>query len=102
MLSPETRQHLQGILRRMATGQNVSLRERIELQKHADRNPTVAAWLRRARRRQQQHQPTTERGVDALLEQLDLKAEEQDTPFDPNRDDLGDWFGGAPSWLRRS
>ena len=62
----------------------------------------MAAWLRRARRRQQQHQPTTERGVDALLEQLDLNAEEQDTPFDPNRDDLGDWFGGAPSWLRRS
>ena len=102
MLTQETRLQLQGILRRLATGQNVSLEERIRLQQHADRNPTVAAWLRRARRRQNQRQARVESGVDALLDQLDLNSEEQNNRFDPDRDDLGDWFGGAPSWLRRS
>ena len=96
------RLHLQGILRRLATGQNVTLEERINLQRHADRDPTVAAWLRRARRRQQHRQLTTGQGVDALLDQLDLNDRDPDSSFDPDQDDLGDWFSGAPSWLRRS
>ena len=102
MFTPETRFHLQGILRRLATGQNVTLQERIDLQCHADRDPTVAAWLRRARRRQHHRQLTTGHGVDALLDQLDLNDQEPDSRFDPDQDDLGDWFGGAPYWLRRS
>lgn len=102
MLSQDTRLELQRILRRLARGQTVSLQERIQLQSHADSNPTVAAWLRRARRRQLQHQPNPGTGLDALLDQLDLNDGEQDSRFDPDRDDLGDWFGGAPSWLRRS
>jgi len=102
MFTPEKRLHLQGILRRLATGQNVTLEERIDLQRHADRDPTVAACLRRARRRQQRRQLTTGKGVDALLDQLDLNDRDPDSSFDPEQDDLGDWFSGAPSWLRRS
>ena len=102
MFTPMKRLHLQGILRRLATGQNVTLEERINLQRHADRDPTVAAWLRRARRRQQHRQLTTGQGVDALLDQLDLNDRDPDSSFDPDQDDLGDWFSGAPSWLRRS
>ena len=102
MFTPETRLQLQGILRRLATGQNVTLEERINLQRQADRDPTVAAWLRRARRRQQHHQLTTGQGVDALLDQLDLNDRDPDSRFDLDQDDLGDWFSGAPYWLRRS
>ena len=102
MFSTEKRLQLQGILRRLATGQTVSLDERIQLQNHADRHPTVAAWLRRARRRQQHNQMTTGQGIDALLDQLDLNDREPDERFNPDNDDLGEWFSGAPSWLRRS
>ena len=102
MFSTEKRLQLQGILRRLATGQTVSLEERIQLQTDADRHPTVAAWLRRAHRRQQHHQMTTGHSLDALLDQLDLNEREPGEHFNPDNDDLGEWFGGAPSWLRRS
>jgi len=100
VLTTQTRQRLQSILRRLATGRCVSLTERIELQTFADRDQTVSAWLRRARRRQALHQGAEP--VDQLLGHLDLGSSEPNNDFNPERDDLGDWFGGAPSWLRRS
>ena len=100
VLTTQTRLRLQSILRRLASGHCVSLSERIELQKFADRHQTVSAWLRRARRRQAHHQG--EEPVDPLLEHLDLGSSEPDGEYKPDQEDLGDWFGGAPTWLRRS
>lgn len=88
------------MLRRLAAGQPVNLKERIELQKFADRDPTVAAWLRRARRRQTERLGGTT--ADPLLGDLDLDPSEPHSAFHPDHDDLGDWFSGAPDWLRRS
>jgi hypothetical protein len=100
MLTPATRLRLQGILERIATDAPVTLTERIYLQKFADRDPSVAGWLRQARRRQQGQTPTT--GLDRLLADLNLGSPEPDERPRPGREDLGDWFGGAPGWLRRS
>ena len=100
MLTTSTRLRLQDILKRIASSQSVSLSERIYLQKFVDHDPTVAAWLRRARRQQQQQQHRD--GVDQLLGRLDLGVADPDERFHPDDDDLGDWFRGAPSWLRRS
>ena len=103
MLTTSTRLRLQGILKRIASSQSVNLSERIYLQKFVDRDPTVAAWLRRARRQQQQQQQQQHGdGVDQLLGRLDLGVADPDERFHPGDDDLGDWFSGAPSWLRRS
>jgi sulfite reductase beta subunit-like hemoprotein len=99
MLSPQQRLMLQDIARRIAHGEAVSLQERITLQKHADRHPSVRGWLQRAQR---QRQGTASTGIDRLLGDLDLGSAEPGEAFDPRRDDLGDWFGGAPPWLRRS
>ena len=52
MLTTSTRLKLQSILRRLAAGANVTLTERVYLQKFADCDRTVAAWLRQARRQQ--------------------------------------------------
>ena len=100
MLTTQTRLRLQAILQRLAAGNPVTLRERIDLQKFADRDQTVAAWLRRARRCQRQQRE--ELSCDPLLKGLDLGSSEPDSEFNPDQDDLGDWFGGAPTWLRRS
>jgi hypothetical protein len=100
MLSTSTRLRLQAILERIARGQPVSLSERVYVQKFADRDPTVASWLRRARRRQQAQEPGD--GIEQLLADLDLGSPEPDEGFRPGEDDLGDWFSGAPPWLRRS
>ena len=100
MLTPSTRLRLQAIIHRIADSQPVSLQERILVQKYADRDPTVWTWLRRARRQQQCITPRD--GLDGFLAQMDLGEPGPDGVFDPRRDDLGDWFSGAPEWLRRS
>ena len=102
MLSSSTRLRLQQILDRIGRGELVSLQERIYVQKFADRNRTVADWLRQARRRQQ---ALSGDPIDCLMAQLDLGDPEPGPPFRPDQDDpgdLGDWFGQAPDWLRRS
>lgn len=100
MLSTSTRLRLQAILERIACSQPVSLAERVYVQKFADRDPTVASWLRRSRRRQQGGDGAD--GIEQLLADLDLGSPEPDERFRPGEDDLGDWFSGAPPWLRRS
>ncbi len=100
MLTPSTRLRLQEIIGRIAECRPVSLSERIFVQKFADRDPTVWSWLRRARRRQQNGTPR--QGLDRFLDQMDLGEVGPEGGFDPRRDDLGDWFSGAPAWLRRS
>ncbi|WP_114992173.1 hypothetical protein [Synechococcus sp. UW179A] len=99
MLTTSTRLKLQSILRRMAEGSSVSLSDRVYLQKFADRDRTVSSWLRRARRQQLAAGPLE--GIDCLLDGLDLGSAEPDQLQSPEADDLGDWFAGADSWLRR-
>ncbi len=100
MLSTSTRLRLQGILERLSKGEEVSLDERVYVRKFADRDQTVSSWLVRARRIQQQRQPTD--NIEILLSDLDLGNSEPNSSFKPGEDDLGEWFGGAPSWLSRS
>ena len=102
MLSSSTRLKLQNIVSRIGSGDAVTLGERIYLQKFADRDRTVADWLRQARRRQQ---ASSGDELDRLMAELDLGDSEPGPPFRPDPEDpgdLGDWFGQAPDWLRRS
>ena len=98
MLTTNTRLVLQAILERIARGEPVSLKDRVLLQKYADRDRTVMGWLHRAQRQRQCSEVPT--GVDALLSDLDLGSADPGDRFRPE-DDLGDWFGGASAWLRR-
>ena len=100
MLTPKTRLRLQEIIGRIAAAEPVSLDERIYVQKFADRDASVSSWLRRARRAQQTGAPRP--GLDSFLADMDLGEVGPDGSFDPRRDDLGEWFSGAPGWLRRS
>ena len=100
MLTPATRLRLQEILARIAADEAVSLSERIYVQKFADRDAAVAGWLRQARRRQRGGSPA--QGIDRLLADLNLGCADPDERPGPGAEDLGDWFGGAPGWLRRS
>ncbi len=100
MLPTSTRLRLQDILERVAKGNEVNLEERIYLHKFADRDQTVASWLKRAKRLQQKEQ--SKDGIDHLLNELDLGSPDPQNIYRPEEDDLGEWFGGAPSWLGRS
>jgi hypothetical protein len=100
MLTPTTRLRLQEIIGRIADSRPVSLHERIYVQKFADRDASVWSWLRRAQRTQRRGE--SESDLDRFTESLDLGEPMDSGGFDPARDDLGDWFSGAPNWLRRS
>ena len=100
MLTTTSRLRIQEILTRLSMGKQVTLEERIYINKYATRNQNVSSWLRKASRIQRQTKITNQ--IDKLLEGLDLSADEPHVTYNPDHDDLGEWFSGAPSWIRRS
>ena len=100
MLTTTSRLRIQEILNRMANGKPVTLKERIYINKYATKNQNVSTWLRKATLLQQKKNPSNP--LDELLNGLDLFSSEPHSTFDSDHDDLGEWFTGAPSWLRRS
>ena len=100
MLTTSSRLRIQEILSRLAMGDQVTLEERIYINKYATKNQNVSTWLRKAsliQRNQNVSNP-----MDELLHGLDLSSAEPHSTYNPNQDDLGEWFSGAPSWIRRS
>tara|TARA_Y100001968_G_scaffold12555_1_gene10401 strand:- start:138 stop:392 length:255 start_codon:yes stop_codon:yes gene_type:complete len=84
----------------MANGHKVTLEERIYINKYASRNQNVSAWLRKASHLQRnQHNSNP---IDELINGLNLSSLDPHSSFNPDQDDLGEWFSGAPSWIRRS
>tara|TARA_Y100001968_G_scaffold9942_1_gene8304 strand:- start:378 stop:626 length:249 start_codon:yes stop_codon:yes gene_type:complete len=81
-------------------GKHVTLEERIYINKYADKNQNVSSWLRKASL-MQRNKPSANQ-IDELLIGLDLSSDEPHSSYNPDRDDLGEWFSGAPSWIRRS
>ena len=100
MLTTTSRLRIQEILTRLSMGKEVTLEERIYINKYATKNQNVSSWLRKASRIQRQTKITNQ--IDELLEGLDLSSDEPHVTYNPAHDDLGEWFSGAPSWIRRS
>ncbi len=100
MLSTSSRLRIQKILTRLSKGDPVTLAERIYINKYATRNQNVSSWLRKASRIQRNQ--TVSDPIDELLNGLDLKSDDPNSTFNPDSDDLGEWFSGSPSWIRRS
>ena len=100
MLTTSSRLRIQEILTRLATGDEVTLQERIYITKYASKDPNVSSWLRKATNHQQKK--TINDPIDQLIEGLDLCSSDPNSTYNPEQDDLGEWFSGAPSWIRRS
>jgi len=100
MLTASSRIQIQEILTRLSKGNEVTLEERIYINKYASRNQDVSAWLREASHIQRKSIKSNQ--IDELLNGLDLYSSEPYSTYNPDQDDLGEWFSGAPSWVRRS
>jgi len=100
MLTTSTRIRIQEILTRISKGNEVSLEERIYINKYASRNQNVSAWLRKACHLQRNK--VTSDPIDELLDGLNLCSYDPYSTYNPDQDDIGEWFSGAPSWIRRS
>ena len=100
-LSNETRLKIQSIIKRISSDEEISLEERILVEKHANHSSTIWTWLKKAnniRRYGTQNQ----KSINGLMQSLGLNALDQENHFDPKRDDIADWFSGSPDWVRRS
>ncbi len=100
MLTTSSRLRIQEILTRLSVGSQVTLEERIYINKYATKNQNVSSWLRKASRIQRNK--AISNPIDELLDGLDLSSNEPHSTYNPNQDDIGEWFTGAPSWIRRS
>ncbi len=100
MIPEQTKKNLQDILKRISNGESVTLNERLLIQKYSDRDQTISSWLNKARKLQQKD--LSNDSIDELLNALAIGTSEPMSQFQPEVDDLGEWFTGAPSWLARS
>ena len=100
MLTTSSRLRIQEILSRLAMGDQVTLEERIYINKYATKNQNVSTWLRKASLIQRNRHNSNP--LDELLNGLDLSSDEPHVTYNPDHDDLGEWFSGAPAWIRRS
>lgn len=104
MLSTEYRLRLEFICQRIATGQEVELKEMIWANKLAKANRSANEMLRMARR-QSQNQDAPEGGLDDFMMRMDLGDPDPSnhrTKFD-GADDIAEWFSQerTDDWRQR-
>lgn len=101
MLSTSMRLRVQFICERISVGAPVELNDITWLQKLADRNPTVASALRKARR-QSATGDAPQGGLDAFMADMDLGDPDPSNhlvgPQDPTT--LAEWFSNRRAWFR--
>ena len=101
LLSNQKRLKIRGIIKRIAQDKSISLEERIYIEKFAQHNSTISLWLKKANSLRRNGEKN-DGGVENLLQSLGIGGIEKENHFNPNEDDISDWFSGAPDWLRRS
>ena len=100
-LTNKTRLKINDIVNRISENEKVSLEERIYVEKLAKHNSTIWTWLKRANSLRRYGKQNSD-GINGLIQNLGLDGLETENHFDPKYDDLADWFGGSPDWVRRS
>ena len=101
LLSNQKRLKIEGIIKRILRDQEISLEERIYVEKFAQHNSTISLWLKTANNIRRNGEKS-ENGIDKLLQSLGIEGLDKENHFNANEDDISDWFGGAPDWLKRS
>ena len=100
LLNNQKRLKIQGIIKRIAQDKSITLEERIYVEKFANHNSTISLWLKKAS--SYRRNGIKNDGIDNLLQSFGIDGINKENHFNPNEDDISDWFGGAPGWLRRS
>ena len=101
LLSNQKRLKIQDIIRRISLDKEVSLKERIFVEKYAKHSSLISLWLKKANSIRR-HGLQSERSINGLLQSLGIDGMDREEHFNPNKDDISDWFGGSPDWIKRS
>ena len=100
-LTNKTRLKIQDIVKRISQDKPVSLKERIYIEKLSKHNSTIWTWLKKAHSLRRYGKQNSD-GINGLIQNLGLDGLDTENHFDPKHDDIADWFGGSPDWVRRS
>ena len=100
-LSNQKRLKIKEIIRRITLDKEVSLNERIYVEKYAKHSSTISLWLQKASS-VRRHGLQSEVGINGLLQSLGIDGLDGENHFNPNKDDISDWFGSSPDWIKRS
>ena len=101
LISIQKRLKIQGIIKKIAQDESISLEERIYVEKFAHHNSTISLWLKKANSFRR-NGTKIDGGIDNLLQSFGLDGLDKENHFNPNEDDISDWFSGTPDWLKRS
>ena len=101
LLSNQKRIKIQEIIRRISLDKEVSLKERIYIEKYAKHSSIISLWLKKANSIRR-HGVQSEDSINGLLQSLGIDGLDRENHFNPNKDDISDWFGGSPDWIKRS
>ena len=101
LLNNQKRLKIQQIILRISLDKEVSLKERIYIEKYAKHSSTISLWLKKANSIRR-HGLQSEGSINGLLQSLGIDGLNRENYFNPNKDDISDWFGGSPDWLKRS
>ena len=101
LLSNQKRLKIQRIIKRISLDKEVSLTERIYVEKYAKHFSTISLWLKKANSFRR-HGVQSEGSINELLQSLGINGLDEENYFNPNKDDISEWFGGSPDWIKRS
>ena len=101
LLSNQKRLKIQEIVRRISLHKEVSLKERIYVEKYAKHCSIISLWLTKANSIRR-HGIQREGSINGLIQSLGIDGLDGENHFNQNKDDISDWFGGSPDWIRRS
>ena len=101
LLSNQKRLRIQEIVRRISLDEEVSLEERIYVGKYAKHCSIISLWLKKANSIRR-HGVQSEESINGLIQSLGIDGLDGENHFNQNKDDISDWFGGSPDWIRRS
>ena len=101
LLNNQKKLRIQEIIKRISLDKKVSLKERIYVEKYAKHSSTISHWLNKANSIRR-HGMQREDGINGLIQSFGLDGLEEENHFKQNKDDISDWFGGSPEWIKRS
>ena len=101
LLNHQKRLKLQEIVRRISLDKEVTLKERIYIEKHSKQSSLISLWLKKANSIRR-HGLQTKGSINGLIQSLGIDGLDGENHFNPKKEDIADWFGGSPEWIKRS
>ena len=101
LLSNQKRLKIQEIVKRISLDKEISLQERVYVEKYAKHSSIISLWLKKANSIRR-HGVQNEGSINGLIQSLGIEGLDGENHFDSNKDDITDWFGSSPDWIKRS